>query len=679
MENTSLTSAPSRSSDNTEYYEGIKLYSELLPKLDKLYNEKSLDILSWEISYENFFWASIVEAFDQIAKGSMLKDLIAKLNNSVNELKSLKESINKPFLLFVIGMGKYGKSTLVNALLGREFAEVGVLPKTWKIDIFEKADRNSDEVNVELVFRDSGRETMSEIQARQYLADEEEKRKRSELEAVKMFDTKSAELATIEAKEEYKAYLEKTMIYQSPVEEVIWHIPSNGTILDEFRLVDTPGLIQDLLGDSKNGLSEYYFKADGVIWLLDATTISAKKSHELIKSIIHKSGNEEGIQNAIAVLNRIDQVRSQQGVEGAEKVLEQAQQIYGKVFPKIIPFSAKQAWLGVSTKDQIMISQSNIDQLLLHIKEVFGIQAKIIRYKSKSNGINLLHKEAVSAVNSYLMRLKVDTMKLQIDRLAIEQEALYIGGTLKRQYRANLERYRKQVVSRITTNFKDLAAVKLIDHKGEFISSNILDCAALTNLYNNMMKDLEASIRNFFDYQIQKVTLREFGLVTHNFAKLYSLSIDMPSIMIGDSFVDNTAANTLSAGALGAIIGSFVVPGLGTVLGAFVGGVLGVFLSETEQAKLQKLHQKIQEETDEIINDVSDKIQKIVEDNFNILIDKLIIEQEYSYDKLHCELKNEAYVIKLLSHKKYEGVTARQMAMLLAIMSPQNIDRLSKE
>lgn len=683
MENKFLSPVVLESSDKAKYEEGLKRYLALLPKLDKLYGEKSMDILSLEISQEIDFYSSLIETFDPIDKGSMQKDLLITLRDTVNELKSLEDSIRKPFLLFVVGMGNYGKSTLVNALLGHKLADVGVLPKTWKIDIFVKADNNSDETTLELVFKDSNREVMKETSARKYLADEERKRERSELEAARIFDAHSTEMVSIEAKEEYKAYLEKTMIYQSPVEEVIWHVQANGTILDEFRLVDTPGLIQDLLGDSKNGLSEYYFKADGVIWLLDATTISSKKSQELIMNIIQKSGDEEGHQNAIAVLNRIDQVHSQQREGAADRVLEQAREIYGKVFPKIIPFSAKQAWLGVSTQNQDLIAQSNIDKLRFHINEIFSTQARIVRYKSKTNAIKLLDDRAITYINLYLMRLRADIKKREADRQNLRLEAYDLQDTLTERYLNNMEQYRKQVVNRMKSNINNLSTANLIDNEGKYISTYILENNNLSTYYGNIGSDLEASIRSFYEYQIKKITFCEFSLIPHNFVDPLILDLNMPSIVIGDTCIDNTAINAVSAGTIGAAIGSLFFPGLGTVLGAVIGGIVGSSLSEPQDVKLHKLHAKVQVETDKTINEVLKQILMRVESSFKFVIDKLEQEQLASFAKLHCKLLNEAHVTKLLTefvnrtHNK--GYTASQMSMLIAIASPKIINKLSKD
>lgn len=674
---------PMLSSELSAYDKGLALYSKLLRGMDELLKEKAMDILSLELNQEITYWSSVIDDLSEFAKGSMLKDLIDMMNDTTYELMNLKESVKKPFLLFVIGMGNYGKSTLVNALLGKELADVGVLPKTWKIDIFEKAETGTDDVTLELVFRDSTREVMPEVEARRFLASEEKKREISEIEAMKIFNVNSADLPTLEAKEQYKAYLEKIMIYQSQVDEVIWHIPAKNTILDEYRLVDTPGLIQDLLGDERYGLSDYYYKADGVIWLLDATTISSKNTQDLINKIIKLSGSDRSIRNSIAVLNRIDQVHEQQGKEGVEKVMAQALEIYGGVFPKIIPFSAKQAWLGVSANDQQLTQQSNIEQLLEHIREVFSAQARVIRYRSKSKGIKLLNDMMTDSVNDYLARLQADTNKLWQDSKTIHDEAQRLAKSLERNLSISLERYRKQVNSRIRNEICDLEAIKLLNAGGNFVASTILKTNELIVMYNSHLKEIEAVIKGFLDYQIQEITFSEFALIKQVEVKSQKICIEAPTITLDDSFNDNTTANTMSVGAVGALIGSFVVPGLGTMIGAFLGGVLGSIFSESVEDKLKRLHDKVQTETDKIISNLKEKINLVVEDNIKIAVDKLSQEQISSFSILHCEPSKKPIVSDLLYgviERILSGdISTNQRSMLFAIMAPDMITRIKKD
>ena len=64
---------------------------------------------------------------------------------TLSTLQNLQQSLREPFLFVVAGEVKAGKSSLLNALFGRDFCKVDVLPATDKVYIFKYGD---DERNV---------------------------------------------------------------------------------------------------------------------------------------------------------------------------------------------------------------------------------------------------------------------------------------------------------------------------------------------------------------------------------------------------------------------------------------------------------------------------------------------------------------------------------------------------
>lgn len=63
---------------------------------------------------------------------------------TIRTLNELGTSLREPFLFVVVGEVKAGKSSLLNALFGREFCKVDVLPMTDKIYVFKHADEERD-------------------------------------------------------------------------------------------------------------------------------------------------------------------------------------------------------------------------------------------------------------------------------------------------------------------------------------------------------------------------------------------------------------------------------------------------------------------------------------------------------------------------------------------------------
>ena len=65
-------------------------------------------------------------------------------HETVRTLNELGTSLREPFLFVVVGEVKAGKSSLLNALFGREFCKVDVLPVTDKIYVFKHAEEERD-------------------------------------------------------------------------------------------------------------------------------------------------------------------------------------------------------------------------------------------------------------------------------------------------------------------------------------------------------------------------------------------------------------------------------------------------------------------------------------------------------------------------------------------------------
>jgi len=72
----------------------------------------------------------------------------------LDTLQALLRDISEPLLFVVVGEVKSGKSSLLNALFGNEFAKVDVLPATDRVYIFRHgSDEKSTEVSSKLTER----------------------------------------------------------------------------------------------------------------------------------------------------------------------------------------------------------------------------------------------------------------------------------------------------------------------------------------------------------------------------------------------------------------------------------------------------------------------------------------------------------------------------------------------
>src|SRR5205823_14668431 len=73
---------------------------------------------------------------------------------SLETLQALLANIREPLLFVVVGEVKAGKSSLLNALFGREFAKADVLPATDRVCIFRYgAEEKTVDVSPQLIER----------------------------------------------------------------------------------------------------------------------------------------------------------------------------------------------------------------------------------------------------------------------------------------------------------------------------------------------------------------------------------------------------------------------------------------------------------------------------------------------------------------------------------------------
>src|SRR6476661_3503155 len=61
----------------------------------------------------------------------------------LDTLQNLLKDVREPLLFVVVGEVKAGKSSLLNALFGQEFAKVDVLPATDRVYVFKHGEEES--------------------------------------------------------------------------------------------------------------------------------------------------------------------------------------------------------------------------------------------------------------------------------------------------------------------------------------------------------------------------------------------------------------------------------------------------------------------------------------------------------------------------------------------------------
>ena len=216
----------------------------------------------------------------------------------IEELRSWDAIVEKrssePFTLVILGEFKRGKSTIINALLGKELAPSNVSPETYTINeisygqipkveaVLENGDRRV------LTFRDITRDRLK----------------------VKM------------------------RLYPSKIAYL--DIRDNAEILKELRIVDTPGLSD--LEDLDKQVTEYLVNADAIMYA--TSSLLPFSETEQIYLASHIQPQRFGI--LYVLVNMMDALASRTDVD---KIMRRFQSISGRIVPNAIVY-------GISGADE---------------------------------------------------------------------------------------------------------------------------------------------------------------------------------------------------------------------------------------------------------------------------------------------------------------------------------------
>ncbi len=331
-------------------------------------------------------------------------------------LENLKELL-EPFLLFVIGSGNYGKSTVINALVEEDLVKTNDLPNTWKLDLFCKS--KIEKIVITYANKEDIEMTLEE--GINYLDKEEEKFNKSRKKISRALkEYKDNNKASISDLKEYKKILKEKYLYISDIVEVKYYFNKNG-ILKDFIIVDTPGLNQILSKSILNSIEDYYQKSDGIIWLIDAQNIISKMSNKFIKDINKLNKIHDIKKNMILVVNKMDIIENN-GENNVTKVKEKVNEIYRDMFDDIVFISAKEAVKGRNIKNENLINKSKINNLINSINKNFKKNSEINQVESKKKNLSLMSDQIIKTIDIYKRELYKDISKYNKSKFELNEK-----------------------------------------------------------------------------------------------------------------------------------------------------------------------------------------------------------------------------------------------------------------
>jgi GTPase Era involved in 16S rRNA processing len=484
-----------------------KIYKEVEEKNVKLHEKKLYEFIKKQKNeIENII--EIIHSKAGIEQSSITKKHLKKIEELIYKLDELEKSMTRPLSIFVIGMGKVGKSSLLNALIGDKVAKIDSLPKTWKTDIFWKS-TNKD---VNIIHRNGKTKKFNHQEAEEIINKEELKREASEDFIESLFQEKKSSNMSKDELNLLKIELTKANLYHSDILKVEWPIVTKNpnSILNKFSLVDTPGLFQNNNGESKENISDFYHQADGILWVFDSTTLSANKPKELLQQLeesLNKSNIKE-CNNIIAIMNRIDRVRENGGQHMVDAVIEKAHEIFQDKFIDIIPFSAKEALAA----DKLT---SYHEKLLTAIDTFFYKNQLKLKIEGKYSNFKALILTEKDKYDEFLYELKNKNQDREKRKKELEFEKKNIEEILYNDVDSLIKNTIEGVRTRTYQNISEYYR-KTANDRFLFFKEKIFDTHYINKKINEDFKEVKIQIGNFVELYKEKSTFSEYKYIKEN-------------------------------------------------------------------------------------------------------------------------------------------------------------------
>lgn len=221
----------------------------------------------------------------------------------------------------------------------------------------------------------------------------------------------------------------------------------NSDILQDMIFVDTPGLLS-ITAENHNITNEYVRETDYILWVIDSQNLGSKAVNDYIDGV-RDSGKP-----IIGIINKVDNTENRIEIE------DYIRQEYGAVFEDIFFVSAKKAWKLRSSGDEGWGDESGIGDVIDYINDIAcdkeysvdktmyyqyqrdkevhvrlreRVKERKVNYDANIASFSDIHNRICKAVRSELRRWRKKEFFIN------EREALYNAN--KDQFNELLEKY----------------------------------------------------------------------------------------------------------------------------------------------------------------------------------------------------------------------------------------------
>lgn len=516
---------------------------------------------------------------------------------ALNLLAAVKDSAKRSsFHIAVLGEFKRGKSSLINSLLGNNLLPVDVLPATATINIVEYGANEC-----EILWNDGRRE-------------------------------KCPLSAETLARFSVNGDLDATQVRYLLVKL------DHPFLKDGFVLIDTPG-VNDLSQSRQEVTYQILPHCDAALFLLDSAAALTRSEADFLVNKVFSSK----LDSILFILSKIDRLSEEEQEEALSGARERIAQVTGSE-RKVIAYSAKYVQQAAENGKR----HHYLEQLLHCLDDLRQAAQKgrderrLAQIKLAAQLIlnNLKEKEAIARLDEqqlteYYKRIESaeEDIKARFDQLLASAE-LVGRQTLIKMFRKSCERLRGRLIRELE--------LELRSQEGN------------VEKYwrRNMPLQLERALRSFSEIKAQEIRRFLGDFTRHlgqeyqrNFSTTVSLkpqqNVQLPEwqadIEVDEERMVENLLNQTLPGAVGGIIGSLFMPGIGTIIG-FVGG--GVLASVMNTRRNESLKTALLVEIPGLVSNVVSTYQSSGEQAINSWFDALFNSLTEYHAENYSRLKN---------------------------------------
>jgi len=304
--------------------------------------------------------------------------------------EAISEKISEPFSLMVIGDFKRGKSTVINAILGKSIAPVNVAPETFTINRISYGETPS----VEAVLKNGKRVNITKDDL-------------SRARLLELLDFFPGELEYIDVR-------------------------SDAPLLKEIQIVDTPGLSD--LDDLDQQVKDFLIKADAVIYVASALSpFSESEQYFIAEHIVPLNFSK-----VFVLVNMIDAMNS---MEDIEKVVGRIKDKCSLLIPNaevygISGIDEYRRKIGFNRPDIKGFQDYYENEFLkfeLALSREVIVQKDTIRTQRVLSMLKLMLNDTMSRLDMISDMVKLDKQKLESISSDFEKQCTELSAALESQ------------------------------------------------------------------------------------------------------------------------------------------------------------------------------------------------------------------------------------------------------